>query len=226
LRLGRRSPLLALVGSTCALAAHASAAPAPTFFKLSISGRAHAEWTYSAAPTVEGGCRRTVTSEGIRSATFRTTKAVTVRIASGKLLPVTVRAIRGTVTLGGANTTDERCGEANTSKIADCARTRRSFAGADFRAMSPRRGILAVTPIRNIRLTPSDCPIEPVGVRRRPLGPAPHLLRLPKVISMERKLARITLHTSRTQRTTFGSPESGRLEEDVAWTLTLVRIPG
>ena len=37
--------------------------------------------------------------------TFRTKKPVTVRLAGGRVLPVVIRGIAGTVTLGGANTT-------------------------------------------------------------------------------------------------------------------------
>ena len=224
LRLGRRSLLLALVGNTCALAAHASAAPAPTLFKLTISGTAQQEWTYTAAPVTENGCTRTETSEGIRSASFRTGRPITVRILRGKVLPVTIRGIRGSVTLGGANTTDERCGAGGTTNTADCAQTRRAFSGATLKARSTRPGVLSVDPIANVRLPSSDCPVEPLEVIRGPLGPAPKLLRLPGQVLTEQKLARITVESRPSQQTTFGFPRRGRLEERAEWTLTFVRV--
>lgn len=226
LRLGRRSLLLALVGSTCVLASHASAAPAPTLFKLTIFGTAHQEWTYSAAPVTENGCTRTETSEGIRSASFRTGRPITVRILRGKVLPVTIGGIRGTVSLGGANTTDERCGAGGVTKTADCAPTRRAFSQARLKARSTRPGVVSVDPVANLRLRSSDCPVEPTAVIRRPLGPIPKLLGLPREVLREDKLARITVVSRPRQRTTFGSPERGRLEESAEWMLTFVRIRG
>ena len=94
---------------------------------------------YTASPVVEGDCQRTETSEGERTAKFGTRSPVLVRLAGGRVLPVTVGGIKGTVTLAGANTTDKACGGHGTSKVADCAQTTRSFAGARLRALSPRR---------------------------------------------------------------------------------------
>jgi hypothetical protein len=208
------------------VAAHASASSGPTRFRLTIVGTVEQEWTFTAAPVVSGDCRRTETSEGIRSVSFRTTVPVTVRLAAGRVLPVDVRRIAGTVTLAGANTTEEICGGVGTSKIADCAQTRRSFTGASVHAASPRRGFISLNRIANVRLATADCPREPPDVMRRPLGPALNSLRLPKAALMERRLARINLHASRTQRTNYGLPEKGRLVESAGWTLTFVRAKG
>jgi hypothetical protein len=208
------------------VAAHASASSGPTRFRLTIVGTVDQEWTFTAAPVVSGDCRRTETSEGIRSVSFRTTVPVTVRLAAGRVLPVDVRRIAGTVTLAGANTTEEICGGVGTSKIADCAQTRRSFTGASVHAASPRRGFISLNRIANVRLATADCPREPPDVMRRPLGPALNSLRLPKAALMERRLARINLHASRTQRTNYGLPEKGRLVESAGWTLTFVRVKG
>jgi hypothetical protein len=208
------------------VAAHASASSGPTRFRLTIVGTVDQEWTFTAAPVVSGDCRRTETSEGIRSVSFRTTVPVTVRLAAGRVLPVDVRRIAGTVTLAGANTTEEICGGVGTSKIADCAQTRRSFTGASVHAASPRRGFISLNRIANVRLATADCPREPPDVMRRPLGPALNSLRLPKAALMERRLARINLHASRTQRTNYGLPEKGRLVESAGWTLTFVRAKG
>jgi hypothetical protein len=208
------------------VAAHASASSGPTRFRLTIVGTVEQEWTFTAAPVVSGDCRRTETSEGIRSVSFRTTVPVTVRLAAGRVLPVDVRRIAGTVTLAGANTTEEICGGVGTSKIADCAQTRRSFTGASVHAASPRRGFISLNRIANVRLATADCPREPPDVMRRPLGPALNSLRLPKAALMERRLAGINLHASRTQRTNYGLPEKGRLVESAGWTLTFVRVKG
>jgi hypothetical protein len=208
------------------VAAHASASSGPTRFRLTIVGTVDQEWTFTAAPVVSGDCRRTETSEGIRSVSFRTTVPVTVRLAAGRVLPVDVRRIAGTVTLAGANTTEEICGGVGTSKIADCAQTRRSFTGARVHAASPRRGFISLNRIANVRLATADCPREPPDVMRRPLGPPLNSLRLPKAALMERRLAGINLHASRTQRTNYGLPEKGRLVESAGWTLTFVRVKG
>jgi hypothetical protein len=142
------------------------------------------------------------------------------------VLPVTVVGIKGTVTLAGANTTDKSCGGPGTSKVADCAHTTRSFAGAKLRALSPRRGVLALGHVTNVRLRQAVCPLEPADVRLSPLGPLTNLLRLPKEALRERKAARITLNARQVQRKTYGSPENGRLEGTAEWTFTFVRVPG
>ena len=223
-RLRRQLGLLCLVGITCSAAAHASAAPAPTLFRLTIVGTAHQEWSVTAAPVVSGDCRRTETSEGIRTATFRTKAPVNVRVAGGRVLPVDVRGILGKVTLAGSNTTEEVCGETGTSKIADCAQTRRAFTGATVHAASPRPGVVTFRGIANVRLATADCPSEPADVRRRPLGPSLNLVRLPKETLMEQKLASISLRATRKRRKVYGSPEQGRLDESVEWTLKFARV--
>ena len=221
--LRRQLGLLGLLGVACVVAAHASAAPAPTLFRLTIVGTAHQEWSVTAAAVVTGDCRRTETSAGTRTAAFRTRAPVVVRIAGGRVLPVEVRGILGEVTLVGANTTEEVCGGKGTSKIDDCARTRRAFTGATVHAASPRPGVVAFEGIANVRLATTDCPLEPADVRHRPLGPPLNLVRLPEGALMERKLSRISLSASRSRRKVYGSPQQGRLVERVEWTLKFVR---
>jgi hypothetical protein len=222
--LRRNLGLLGLLGVACVVVAHASASPSPTLFRLTIVGTAHEEWSVKAAATVTGNCSRTETSEGIRTATFGTTVPVVVRVVDGRLLPVTVRGIQGTVTLGGANTTDEVCGGADTSKISDCAETRRRFRGASVHAASPRRGVVVFDAIANVRLATADCPLEPADVRRRPLGPPLNLVHLPKEALQEKKLARFDLRVTRNRHTVYSSPTQGRLVESVEWTLKFVRV--
>ena len=91
--LRRQLGLLGLLGVACVVAAQASAAPAPTLFRLTIVGTAHQEWSVTSAPVDTDGCRRTVTSEGTRTATFRTGTAVIVRVVAGRVLPVDVLTI-------------------------------------------------------------------------------------------------------------------------------------
>ena len=220
----RNLGLLGLVGVACVGAAHASSAPAPTLFRLTIVGTAHQEWSFTAAPIETGDCVRTETSEGIRTARFRTRAPVVVRLSGGRVLPVDVRGIVGTVTLGGANRTEETCGDGSTGQIADCAQTKRAFTGASVHAVSPRPGVVTLNRIANVRLATADCPLEPPDVRSHPLGPAPNLVRLPGEALTERRVARINLRVSRTQHKVYGSPEKGTLDESGEWTLTFVRV--
>jgi hypothetical protein len=222
----RNFGLLGLLGVACVVAAHASAAPAPTLFRLTIVGTAHQEWAFTAAPVESGDCRRTETTEGIRSASFHTREPVIVRLADGRVLPVDVRGIVGTVTLAGAKTTEEICAGVGTGEIADCIRTKRAFTGARVHAASPRPGVVVVNNAVSVRLATASCPPEPADVRRRPLGPPLNLLRLPKEALREERLARMNVHASRSQRKVYGSPQAGRLVDRAEWRLTFVRVEG
>ncbi len=222
----RVTGFLGLVGASCVLAAGVSAAPAPTSFRLTLIGTAHQEWAYTAPPVQDVGCTRTELTEGIRTATFRTMEPVVVRLVHGRVLPAVVHGITGIVTLGGVNTSEQICGDAGTRDTRNCAQTKRSFARAQVRVVSPRRGVLSVEPIGNVRLVQADCPREPADVRRRPLGPSAGLLRLPNEALMERRLVRMTLRGSRTQKREYVSPEKGHLDERVEWQLTFVRAQG
>jgi hypothetical protein len=206
------------------VAAHASAAPSPTLFRLTVSGTVDQKWTYTPAPTGTGGCRQTVTSKGIRTTRFGTSAPVVVRLVGGRVLPATVRGIAGTVTLGGADTTDEICGSTHNSQVTDCAQTKRTFSGASAHVVSPRPGVLTVNRIDNVRLTPAACPREPPDVRSHPLGPSPDLVRLPKAALTERRIVGMSLRASRNQHKVYGSPEQGRLETIAEWTLTFTRL--
>jgi hypothetical protein len=222
----RKTGLLGLAGAACVLAAHASAAsaPPPTLFHLSIVGTAHQQWTYSSAPVDDGTCVRTEKSEGIRAVTFQTKRPVLVRLLGGRVLPVDVRVLSGTVSLNGANTTNEVCGVDRNEQIADCAQTKRSFSAARIRVSSPRPGFAALGPVRSVRLARANCPFEPPDVIRRPLGPTLNTLTLPKEALKEQSVARINLTASRSQRVTYASPQSGNLQERAEWRLKFVRV--
>jgi hypothetical protein len=222
--LRRNLGLLGLLGVACVVVAHASASPSPTLFRLTIVGTALQDWSYTGGPVVTGDCTRTETSEGTRSVKFRTKRPVIVRIAGGRLLPVDVGGIAGTVTLSGAGTTKEICGGINNTKTSDCAGTTRAFTGARLHAASPSAGVVKLDAIANVRLAVAACPAEPPDVRQRPLGPPPNLVRLPKQALAEGRLARINLSTSRERHKTYGSPAAGRLDENAEWRLEFVRV--
>jgi hypothetical protein len=225
-RLRLQLGLLGLLGVACVVAAHAAATPAPTRFRLTIVGIANQHWSYTAPPVVDGNCTHAVTSKGTRTSRFRTTAPTTVKLSGGRVLPVSIGGMAGTVTLDGKTTTDETCGTTISGKTDDCVQTKRSFAGASVRLVSSVPGYVSVASVKNVRLAPSACPVEPFDVRRRPLGPATKVLRLPKEALRERRLARITLRSSRSQRTAYSSPARGRLDESARWTVTFVRVPG
>jgi hypothetical protein len=220
----RITGLLGLVGTACVVATSAPAAPEPTLFRLTVTGIARHQWTFTSAPRVVGLCSRTEMTEGIRTTRFRTAQPIVVRLSGGRLLSTELRGIAGTVTLAGANTIDEQCEGVGTSRIEDCVQTRRSFSGAGVRVSSPRRGFVALGPARRVRLARSDCPLEPADVRRRPFGPAMSPLRIPKEALAEEKVASITMRATRSATTTYGPPEDGRLQERVEWKLAFVRV--
>jgi hypothetical protein len=218
--------LVGLLGVACVVVAHAAAAPAPTLFRLTIVGTAKQDWTYTAPSVAEGGCSRSAISQGSRRATFRSMAPTMVRLLGGRILAASINGIRGTVTLSGANTTAEACGTVVTRKNTDCAPTTRTFRGAAARLASPQPGFASISSVTNVRLATATCPNEPLDVRQRPLGPATKNLRLPRAALAEKKLGSITLRRSRNQRTTYGLPEQGRLDESAQWTLRFVRVPG
>ena len=221
----RIAGLLGLVGTACAVATSAPAAADPVLFRLSVTGIAHHQWTFASAPVETGSCNRTETSEGIRTTRFHTVRPILVRWSGARVLPAGVRGIAGTVTLVGANTIDERCaGGVGSSQIADCAQTRRAFSGARTRVSSPRRGFVALAPTRPVRLAQADCPFEPAEVRRRPLGPLLSPLRMPKGALKIQRITRVNMQATRSQTTSYLSPEAGTLQERVEWRLTFVRV--
>ena len=213
-----------LVGSGCLLSAQAPAAQLPATFDLTIRATAFHQWTHTAAPIVTGACTRTEMSEGIRTTQFRTRTPVRVRLVAGRVLAAQIRGLAGTVTLVGANTTDERCGNEGTGKISDCVRTRRTFSNARVSLSSPRRGYADIGVPRNVALRQSDCPIEPAAVVRRPLGPELTVLRLPDEVLTQRRVVRITLRASRERRLEYLPPEDGNLVARSKWHLTFVRV--
>jgi hypothetical protein len=222
--LARDAGLLTLIGVLCLAAASASAAPAPTVFRLSISGNAHQKWDHTAGPVPVGDCQQTVRSEAIRDVSLRTAHPVLVRFAGGRILATTVRGLTGTVTLSGANTTTQICGIERTESIADCAQTRRSFKGGTIGLVGPRVGTIGLGPFRNVRLQSASCPREPADVVKAPLGLVPGPLHVRVGTVTNPRIVRITLTASASRRKIYGAPEAGTLEQRAAWKVTLTRV--
>lgn len=213
------------MGSASVAAAGASAAARTDLFVLTLVGTASAEWDYTAAPTPENHeCSKTERTEGLRSVRFRS-RPTRVRIVDGRLVGVDLRGVRGTVTLGGAETTETTCpvGESS-AEIRDCVTTRRSFTGAAVRLSSPAHGRLAFGAVRGVRLAPADCPDEIAAVRRAPAGLSPNPIRLPLDRLTDPQALRVITHVSVQRDVPFAAPEAGSLEQRASWTLTFDRV--
>jgi hypothetical protein len=192
-------------------------------YVLTVSGTASAQWDHTGAPTAEGECRRTFRTEGIRSVRFKS-RPTRVRIVGGRLQPVVVRRINGTVTLAGAETTDRTCPDGTgSSQIADCIRSTRSLTGGTLRLSSPARGRLAFGRIRGARVAVADCPGEIAAVRSAPAGPSPAPIGLPLDRLSHPRTGTVTLRVSFRRTDPFAAPEVGTLQLRVAWTLTFTR---
>jgi hypothetical protein len=203
--------------------AGAFAATRADVYLLTVSGTASAQWDHTAAPVADGACTMTLRTEGIRTVRFKS-RPTRVRIVGGRVVAVNLRGIRGTVTLAGAETTDRKCPDGtDTSQIADCIRSTRSFAGASVRLSSPSRGRLVFGPVRGARPAVADCPDEIAPVRRAPAGPSPSRINLPTRLSHPRTRSvksRVTFE----RKDPFAAPEQGTLQQHIVWTLTFTRV--
>ena len=206
----------------CTAAAHASAEPAPTLFKLTVVATAHAEWDHTGLAVASGDCERTVRSEGFRDVRFRTAKPTVVRVARGRVLAATIRGLTGTVVLSGANTLSDVCGQETKEAIQDCATTRRSFRSATVGVSSRRPGSVTLGPLRQLRLRTINCPQEPADVIRTPLGPIPGPLRTTALANP--RVLHLTLTASASRRIGFGPAEQGTLQQRSRWKLTFDRV--
>ncbi len=223
-RLAGNPGLLTLIGVTSFSATGADAAPAPTLFKLTVVGTAHAEWDHTGAPAPSGACERTVRSEGFRDVRFRPAKPTLIRVVRGRVLSATVRRLAGTAVLAGANTVTDVCGAETKQAIQDCVTTRRSFRAGTIGVLSMRAGSISFRPARNIRLRTATCPQEPAEVVRAPLGPIPGPLRISTAALANERVSRMTLTGSASRRVGYGPVEQGTLKHRSAWKLTLVRV--
>ncbi len=216
--------LPACLGATCLCAAGASAAPRADLFVLTLTGTASAQWDHTGAPTPENGCSKTERTEALRSVRFRS-KPRRARIVDGRLIGVDLRGIRGTVTLGGAETTETTCPDGvGSAEIRDCVTTRRSFAGAAVHLSSPSRGRLAFGPVRRVRLARVSCPDELAAVLGAAAGLSPNAIRLPLQKLVDPRTRNVVIRVSIVRRVAFAAPEAGQLEQRASWTLTFHRV--
>jgi hypothetical protein len=211
------------MGAASLVAAGASAAPGTDLFVLTLTGTASAEWNHTGAPTADNDCTSTEKTEGIRRVRFRS-RSTRVRIVDGRLIAVALRGIRGTVTLGGAETTETTCpGGGGSAVIRDCVTSVRSFAGAAVHLSSPARGRLAFGAVRGARLARVNCPDEVTAVLRAPAGPSPSPIRLPLDKLTNPRAKSVVVRVSGRREVPFGPPEAGSVEQSAVWTLTFKR---
>jgi hypothetical protein len=216
--------LLGCIGAASLGAAGASAAPATDLFALTLSGTASAQWDHTGAPIADVDCTRKERTEGLRSVRFRS-RPTRVRLVDGRLIAIDLRGVRGTVTLGGAETTETMCpGGEGSAQIRDCITSRRTFTGGAVRLSSPARGRLAFGPARGVRLAVANCPDEISAVRRAPLGPSPSPLRLPLDKLSSPRTQTVTTRVSFRRTVPFQLPELGSLVRRATWTLTFRRL--
>jgi hypothetical protein len=224
-RLAGDAGLLALTGFLCCTPASASAtaSPAPALFRLTISGRATADFDHTTAPEVSEGCETSERSEGVRTAQFRSRRPTVVRIVGGRVQAVGVRAIAGTVTLTGPKTLNEVCATGETHTIKPCAKTTRIFRDARTTVLSTKPGSLTLRPLR-LRLQRIECPREPDDLVAAPLGPVPGPLQLSVAALARERITRLTLTASATRHKGYAAPEQGTIVQRSHWTLTFERI--
>jgi hypothetical protein len=216
--------LLSCIGAACLAAAGASAAARADLFVLTLAGTASEQWDHTGAPTPENECSKTERTEGLGSIRFRS-RPTRVRIADGRLIGVDLRGLRGTVTLGGAETTETTCpGGGGSAEIRDCVTSVRRFAGAAVRLSSPARGRLAFGAVRGVRLARVDCPDEIAAVLRAPAGPSPNPIRLPLDKLTNPRSRSVVIRVSGRREVPIAAPEAGSVKQGAAWTLTFTRV--
>jgi hypothetical protein len=190
---------------------------------LTLTGTASAQWNHTGAPTPDNDCTTTEQTEGLRRVRFRS-RPTRVSIANGRLIAVDLRGVRGTVTLGGAETTETMCpGGGGSAMIRDCVTSVRSFAGAAVRLSSPARARLAFSAVRGVRLARVNCPDEIAAILQAPAGPSPNPIRLPLDKLTNPRSHTVVLRVSVRRQVPFAPPEAGSVAQRPAWTLTFKR---
>ncbi len=222
-RLARDAGLLGVIGSLCFVAADADAAPAPQWFRLTISATSVAEFDHTRASTSRLDCESSQRAVGLRTAVFRSGRPLLVRFVRRRLQSAALHDLRGTVKLAGANTANEVCtsgGDTHTPQ--PCSTTTRTFdhGRVTFRSAGP--GSIAVATPR-VSLHRSRCPREPNEVVALPLGQAPGPLHVSRALLDNPRTKRITLTANASRIKRYGVPEAGIVRQRTAWKLTLVR---
>ena len=220
--LARNTGLLVFIGITTFAAAGAAAAPAPQLFELTISATSVADFDHTGAPSSRLECETSSRAEGFRIAVFRSSRPRLVRFVGGRIQPVVVRGLKGTVTLTGTNTENVVCAGQETHMAQPCSKTTRTFKGARTSLSSTASGTISVAAPR-VALRGIRCPLEPKEVLALPLGPGLLPLHIPVATLANPRTTRITLTASARRTKNYGAPEAGFTRQRTAWKFTLVR---
>jgi hypothetical protein len=216
-RLERNACVLGLAGATCFAASGAGAAPAPHLFNLTISATSVANFDHT-------NCNATLQAVGVETATFRSSRPTLVRFVGGRLRPVLMRGLRGSLMLSGSNTPGVVCtrGETPTPAPEACPKTTRTFTKGRVSFSSAAAGSITVQ-LPRVALQRIHCPEEPAEVVALPLGIAPGLLRVSVATLTNPRTTRITLTATASRTKNYASPERGFVRQRTSWSFTLVR---
>jgi hypothetical protein len=220
--LARNTGLLVFIGITSFAVAGAAAAPAPQLFELTISATSVADFDHTGAPISRLECDTSARAEGFRIAVFRSSRPTLVRFVGGRIQPVVLRGLRGTVKLSGTNTENVVCAGQETHMPQSCSQSTRTFKGALASLFSTASGSISVAPPR-VALRRIACPLEPEELVALPLGPGLGPLHVPVATLTHPRTTRITLTASARRTKNYGPPEAGFVQQRTAWKFTLVR---
>src|SRR5206468_9502263 len=137
----------------------AAAAPAPQLFELSISATSVADFDHTGAPVSRLGCQTSSRAEGLRTAVFRSSRPTLVRFVAGRIQPVVLRGLRGTVELSGTTTENVVCAGQETHRPQYCSKTTRTFKDGRASFSSTASGSISVAAPR-VALRRIRCPRE------------------------------------------------------------------
>jgi hypothetical protein len=220
--LARNTGLLAFIGITSFAAAGAAAAPPPQLFELTISATSVADFDHTGAPISRQECETSSRAEGLRIAVLRSSRPTLVRFVGGRIQPVVLRGLTGTVKLSGTNTENVVCAGQETHMPQSCSTTTRTFKSARVSLSSTASGSISVAAPR-VALRRIRCPLEPKEVVALPLGPGLGPLHVSVATLTNPRTKRITLTVSARRTKNYGAPEAGFVQQRTAWKFTLVR---
>lgn len=207
---------------TCFAASGAEAAPAPAVFRLTITATSVADFDHTTASVAHLDCQASSRAEGFRITTFRSSRPTLTRFVGGRLQPVVVGGLHGTVKLSGTNTSNLVCDVHETHAPDYCAKTTRAFENARVTLSSAADGAIGIRSPR-VALHRIHCPDEPDEVVALPLGIVPGPLRVSPRTLTNSRTTRIVLTASARGTRTYASPEAGFVQQRAAWRLTFVR---
>jgi hypothetical protein len=206
----------------CAVAARASASPAPMVFHLTVSGTATARWDHTESRI--GTCSSLVRAQGTRTVRFRSVRPVLVTFAGGHLAGVAMTALAGTAAVSGHNTVTQDCGGPPPQPVDQvCQRVAQRFNSGHVSLSSAGTGQVKLGAAR-LAVRRTECPLVPDDVAATPLGPLPRRLRLSPTALANARFAKLTLSAATKGGMTYGDPESGSSVQRASWKLVFVRI--